>query len=449
MSNGGTMFVNKIGAFAALAFWLVASSCSVGADPIKIAFLPPPMEGTISLGVYDSAGKLVRVLHREAEASELTAGDDGLVTQWDGKDDNGATCPPGIYRARGVMVGDLEVDGVDFIGNDWVTDDDSPHVQRITGLGMSDNGTPFMETRPDPFVPSYYSIVLKPATTPNEDPEAQLVREAGRPLERMEKVRIPHFEGAVRDWCFGFNHTVWAIKGNDVKQYSNTDKLAEKALRTLPVEPGDPSPIKLIASRTEDKLYVLYENAKLQRLRGYDFTDVKPGDEPKILFENDILACNTYEQIASELKFPDEKPFSPSPTLTVDLVPNPLLHNKPGTLQIRVGVDKEGCYLATTDGLPLCHISDTKSLRWAVMGQPEGSKEITVFDSDGAVAEEFRVSKIANMMAFDAGVIQWTAAAATPTPAPVAIPSPSATAFPSPAPSPSVTPATSGSQPLP
>jgi len=425
------MFVNKIGAFATLALWLVASACSMGADPIKIAFLPPPMEGTISLGVYDSAGKLVRVLHREAEASELTAGDDGLVTQWDGKDDNGAPCPPGIYRARGVMVGDLEVEGVDFIGNDWVDDDNSPHLRHITGLSLNGSIAPVIAaTLPGQSALAYYAITLKPAVAPDEDPETQLAAAPGLP--EPEKI------------AFGPNGTTWILKGIAVKQYSKG-----KLLRTLAAQPDDPPPVKFTASPTEEKIYVLYENAKLQRLRGYDFTGVKPGDEPKILFENDILASDTYEQIASELKFPDEKPFAPSPTLTVDLVPNPLLHNKPGTLQIRAGVDKAGCYLATTDGLPLCHISDTKSLRWAVMGQPDGSKEITVFDSDGAVAEEFRVSKIANMMAFDVGVIQWTASVATPTPAPAAIPSPSPAASPAPVPSPSATPATSGSLPLP
>ena len=29
---------------------------------VGITFLPPPMEGTLSLGIYDKKGKLVRVL---------------------------------------------------------------------------------------------------------------------------------------------------------------------------------------------------------------------------------------------------------------------------------------------------------------------------------------------------------------------------------------------------
>jgi len=310
------------------------------------------------------------------------------------------------------MVGDLGVEGVGFIGNDWVDDNDSPRVRRIAELGVSDKGTPFIETRPDPSTPSYYSIILKPAATPGEDPDAQLVLESSMPPIRIYKARVPKLPRSLKQAIFGFNFTVWGIEGNAVKQYSKEDKL----VRTLAAQADDPPPVKLAAPETEDKIYVLYENATLQRLRGYDFTGVKPGDEPKVLFEQDIRASDTYEQIASELKFPDEKPFTPSPTLTVALVPNPLDHNKPGSLQIKAGVDKAGCYLATTDGLPLIHISDTSYLRWAVMGRPAGSKEITLFESDGAVVEQFQISAIANMMAFDAGAIPWPGEVATPSP---------------------------------
>src|SRR5207249_9272985 len=49
---------------------------------VRLSFVPPPLEGTISLGIYDGSGKLVRVLHQEAELNEFTIGADALVTQW-------------------------------------------------------------------------------------------------------------------------------------------------------------------------------------------------------------------------------------------------------------------------------------------------------------------------------------------------------------------------------
>jgi hypothetical protein len=61
----------------------------------RISFLPPPLEGTISLGIYNGNGTLVRVLHQQAELNEFTIGADALVTQWDGKDDDDEDLPAG------------------------------------------------------------------------------------------------------------------------------------------------------------------------------------------------------------------------------------------------------------------------------------------------------------------------------------------------------------------
>jgi hypothetical protein len=75
---------------------------------IRISFVPPPMEGTISLGVYDQTGKLVRVLYRNAQLDDFTIGADALTARWDGKDDKHQDLPPGRYHARGYMVGPLK-----------------------------------------------------------------------------------------------------------------------------------------------------------------------------------------------------------------------------------------------------------------------------------------------------------------------------------------------------
>ena len=86
-------------------------------------------------GFTTPTGKLVRVLHREDEISDFTAGHDALETEWDGNDEHGHPLPNGKYRARGFVVGDLKVEGVDYFFNDWVTDENSPHLLRFTQLG--------------------------------------------------------------------------------------------------------------------------------------------------------------------------------------------------------------------------------------------------------------------------------------------------------------------------
>lgn len=77
---------------------------------VRISFVPPPLEGTISLGIYDRTGKLVRILHENAQLDDFTIGPDALATRWDGKDDEHQDLPAGRYHARGYMVGPLKRD---------------------------------------------------------------------------------------------------------------------------------------------------------------------------------------------------------------------------------------------------------------------------------------------------------------------------------------------------
>ena len=68
------------------------------------------MEGTISLGIYDRSGKLVRVLHQNAQLNDFTIGADALVTRWDGKDDAGQDLPAGQYHVRGYLIAPLKLE---------------------------------------------------------------------------------------------------------------------------------------------------------------------------------------------------------------------------------------------------------------------------------------------------------------------------------------------------
>jgi len=80
------------------------------ARSVRISFVPPPLEGTISLGIYDKSGKLVRVLHQQAQLNEFAIGADGLVTQWNGRNDEEQDLPAGRYHARGYVMGSLKVE---------------------------------------------------------------------------------------------------------------------------------------------------------------------------------------------------------------------------------------------------------------------------------------------------------------------------------------------------
>src|SRR4030095_13947147 len=84
---------------------------------VRISFVPPPLEGTISLGIFDDTGKLLRVLNREAQLNQFEIGPDALVTHWDGKSNDGQDLPAGKYRARGYLVGQLKVEDVGAVAD--------------------------------------------------------------------------------------------------------------------------------------------------------------------------------------------------------------------------------------------------------------------------------------------------------------------------------------------
>jgi hypothetical protein len=127
---------------------------------VRISFLPPPLEGTISLGIYNEWDQLIRVLHQEADLDEFTVGEDALSTKWDGRDDNGGAVAPGKYQARGFVVANLKTERftssppgpVDFNGNTSVpiklmanplANDERPIIQLSIGF---DDENSFLKT---------------------------------------------------------------------------------------------------------------------------------------------------------------------------------------------------------------------------------------------------------------------------------------------------------------
>ena len=143
MKDEGRRMKSSVALRALLSFCILHSAfCILNAQEtepprkpgVKLMFVPPPMEGTISLGIYDAKGKLVRTLHREAEveSDEFGKALNGLVTYWNGKNDAGAQMPAGKYFARGFMVGDIRCEGEALLCNDWIADDETQRMRRIS-----------------------------------------------------------------------------------------------------------------------------------------------------------------------------------------------------------------------------------------------------------------------------------------------------------------------------
>jgi hypothetical protein len=109
-------------------------------DTQEIAFAVPG-QGLITLGVFNKAGKLVRMLHVLDGEEAFRVGLNGYITQWDGRDDAGQKVPVGRYFLRGYLIGDLTVEGEAFHFNDWVSSAESPMPCRIEDFVMLPGGS--------------------------------------------------------------------------------------------------------------------------------------------------------------------------------------------------------------------------------------------------------------------------------------------------------------------
>ena len=88
--------------------------------------------------------------------------------------------------------------------------------------------------------------------------------------------------------------------------------------------------------------------------------------------------------------------------MKIKLLANPLLNDDRVTVEMMVGYDADGSFLKAADGLPLCTISETQELRRALLWLHDANA-LDVFQDDGAVVEQFRVTGVDQMMSFDCG----------------------------------------------
>jgi hypothetical protein len=369
------------------------------ARSIRISFVPPPLDGTISLGVYDANGKLVRVLFREADINEFTIGNDALSTTWDGKDDSGENVPPGKYSAHGFVVGDLKIEGVGFFFNDWITAPDAPRFTRIHSLALRDADLRLaVELVPPGMGHVRYDIREKTLKLEDTDPDNPTPAPSPNAVDVDPIVSVPGKDGS--RWVI--DRAEKGSKTVEVKQYSASGDF----LRRLPVTPGEPQPKAIAASTTEDRIYLLEENETLQRVRGLALAEsgtdgtAQAVSKWKVDFEKSVSAHKDFS-------ISDGKPVAATSQSTPEkvkmkLLANPLLNDDRVTVELGMGYDADGSFLKAVDGLPLCTISETQELVRALV-TAHGANSLDVFQDDGAVVEQFRVLGADQMMSFDCG----------------------------------------------
>ena len=412
---------------------------------VQITFLPPPLENaTYSLGIYEAkSGKLVRRLQEIAPESAFTAGLNGLITSWDGKDDAGKAVAPGSYAARGYAVGPMNVEGVAVLGNDWAATDAAFRPIFINAIGCSEEGGDLIVSaqvplyvdvarfsnadghlvwqrrlqsdgdmdHPGPPIPSPPSTLAVmggdvlvgiggiPQFAINAaDGKGPLKRapETNMSSERLRGVAVPGKDG-----------TTWKIEGGELRQLSATDDV----LRRLIPREGEPRCEKVAASTTSDKLYILERlpAAKWERVRGLSWVESKEEDGKRIstwqtFFERNIRPPDAKLGLGDVVS----AVHNTSTEVEIALAENPLIPGKRERAKVIAACDPAGSYLATSEGLRLRQIGKSSYLRAVKLAKGNTEDSLTFFQSDGAAWDEFSVERANNMMAFDAGEIEMT-----------------------------------------
>lgn len=106
------------------------------------------------------------------------------------------------------------------------------------------------------------------------------------------------------------------------------------------------------------------------------------------------------ERVGQATTFPPDAEASGK--VKVKLVPNPLSNSTNAIIDLCVGIDAEGSYLKTIDELPLSRVGQTPNLVRATATKND-NKSIDLWQDDGVMTEQFHVSDIDQMMAFDCG----------------------------------------------
>jgi hypothetical protein len=368
---------------------------------VPLRFALPPLDGTISLGIYDRAGKLVRVLHREDAIAEFTVGRDALETAWDGTDEGGNSLPNGKYSARGYVVGELKIEGVDYFFNDWVKDEESRHIRRLSRLWM-ENGE--LRVEADLVGGSKTAFVCDQTT-------GAILSEA-TPAPGIHCDHLPALPNIVHaiDCAAGKDGTTWFVDALDESGAREVKQLSKEheVLRRLDYVGDDPRPERIEASPVAEKIFLIEQSQILQRLRGLTLvritSDAGEGrvSDWKTLFDKKIIEHQNFSLVNDRPVAASANPAGALERITQILQPNPLQHDRPGKVDLAVGLDADGSFLKTGDGLPLRTISDTPNLTRTLLA-PRGEKTLDVFQDDGAVVEQYRVSGLDQMMTFDCG----------------------------------------------
>lgn len=497
-----------------IAVSLAALACAATAQvapaarPVELRFVPPGGEGTVSLGIFDDHGKLVRALCDEWTFNRFRIGLNGLSVTWDGLDSSGQPVPPGAYDAGGFVVGDVEIAGEAVHFNDWIESPDSPQIVNVAASQVLPDSDVLLAARlaggtgalvrysPDRKA-RWRTVVSEPRPQPAQDVQLAVsdtmafvlldgvlrainlsdgsevklpvsaegtrsVAARGTQLGVLDDKSLRFFvlpdftpkdaagdlparlvsitlldsgaaaasdEGQLWLWDSGWSRidlpadikvrrvsagrgrTFWALEENasgvlSVAQYSPEEG---NLARWTPAP--DEGKIAWIAGSSGNDFFV----AAVVRPTAQRTVAIRRKDSGgwEYVFDKKITACANFGWADGKLS-PDTGNLPAE--FTAKLGENPLDPSAPRTLALHAFSDATGTGLSAADGLPLVRVFDGPGFPRVMMVAGQASNTVRFFQGNGACVEEYVVSNLAAITAFDAGEIKMTAAGEAPPP---------------------------------
>jgi hypothetical protein len=346
------------------------------APPIAITFTPPDLMGSIVLGIFDAQGKLVRTLPYEWGDPDLQVDTNGYIASWDGLDESGKPCPGGRYAARGYVVGQrVDVSGEAFHFNDWVAQDKIP----ATGVKL--------RRWPD---------ALGVELTTAAGPVFGKIRLDGTLDQTTEPAALADEKAR------------WGIvddEGQKVVVQFGKEEESERALR---VPKDEPQPEAVLAAEGDNQILLL-ESAPggIERVRLLvrgDKAEQKDGKvvaDWEVAFERTLQPCANFGIVEGRL-VADVGTAKPEDTFTVTLAENSLQPGERVRLELSPVATHPGTALVTSTGLKLFEISSDGNWDRFALGTATDSK-VVLYQGDGIVVEEFAITGLDQIAAFDAG----------------------------------------------
>ena len=171
-------------------------------------------------------------------------------------------------------------------------------------------------------------------------------------------------------------------------------------LRALVPKPGDPRPVLVRASRTNDVFSVLEESPGLQRLR---VLSRNPEGGWSIEWERSIQDAPYFGFVDGQASA-NAAAISQPPSLRFRMDENPLT-SKHDEVSLQAVFGPEGVQLTTADGLPLVTVSHSADIQRVAIQRGPAPDSLRLLQGNAAVVEEYLIQGLRHITPLTAGEV--------------------------------------------